>query len=122
MGVKGLFSQRNTGKRWGTIIQVVQQESIFISLTILSLQVVAVYPTLHGWFAQWGIYIPFWLFALTIICGVLFTGAMVVWKYSLPSYFSAFNDQFYRHDNLLRRDIEELKKANTEILELLGKK
>ena len=43
-----------------------------------------------------------------MIALLLFVVAVLVYKFALPSYFSAMNDQAYRHDNPIRRDIKQL--------------
>lgn len=114
-----LFRQRNIGKQWGIIAQVAAQAAIFISIINLFLIAVTAYnTTICGWLAERGIYIQFWVFA-AIIIGFLAIVFTLLYKFALPSFYSFWNDQFYRHDNLLRKDIELLKKDNREILKRL---
>ena len=51
----------------------------------------------------------------------ILVGCVLVWKFALPSFYSSFNEQFYRHDNLLRKDIEVLKKDNEKMLMILAR-
>ena len=118
--LRGIFKQKYIGKQWGTIVQVSAQGAIFITLiNLLLLSVTAFNTTLSPWFKLKGIDLPFWMF---MACIIVFLGflAILLYKFALPSFFSVFNDQFYRHGNLLKRDIELLQADNKKILKKLG--
>ena len=106
------FGQRKTGMQWGTLVQIAQQGMIFVTVLNLFLLAATAYnTTLSAYFQARGIYISFLVF-LAIIIGVMLAVGLWAWKFALPSFYSAFNDQFYKHNNLLRRDIEALKEDN----------
>ena len=111
--------QKNLGKQWGVIAQVAGQVSIFVSMIILILSMTTAYnTTLSGWFASNGIHIDFWLFA-GIVGVIIIIPAILVWKFALPSYLSSLNEQIYKHDNPIKRDIAMLSEDNAEIKKLL---
>lgn len=105
-----IFGQRNIGKQWGIFAQVASQLAIFVSMINLLLIAATAYnTTLSGWFIEKGIDIGFWHFVF-IIVGLLGVAFILLYKFALPSFFEFWNDQFYRHDNPLVRDVEEIKK------------
>lgn len=114
-----IFKQHYIGKQWGTFAQVATQGAIFITIINLVLLTATAYnTTLNPWFELKGLYIPFWVFMGSIIVFLLFA-AILIYKFALPSFYSFFNDQFYRHGNLLKRDLELLKEENGKILKKL---
>ena len=113
-----IFSQKKKmGKQWGIIAQIATQGSMFLNIiSLLLLMMTAYTTTLSGWFIQHGIYLKFWMFAIVVL-GLLGVASIILWKFAIPSFYSVFNDQFYRHDNPLVKDMELLKRQNQEILE-----
>ena len=120
MNLQGIFKQRKTaGKTWGYTAQVASQLAIFITVINLFMLAATFYKTtLSVWLTDAGIYVSFWIFMLVLIVGLMVV-ALLLYKYAIPSFFSAFNDQFYKHGNLLRQDMEEIKKMNKLILKKL---
>ena len=105
-----IIGQRSTGKHWGVIAQAAGQVAVFVGILNLFLIAVTAYnTTLKEWLIQQGIHISFWMFA-TVIAGLLLVAFILMWKFALPSYYSSINEQLYRHDNPIRRDLEEIKK------------
>lgn len=116
----GMFKQTNTGKSWGYIAQVASQVSILIAVVNLLLIAVTAYnTTLFPWLKIHGLSLPFWLF-LTMLFVFMLISSLFLYKFAVPSFFSAFNDQFYKHDNPMRKDIDELKRVQEVILEKLN--
>lgn len=112
-----IFKQKNIGKQWGMFAQVAAQISIFVGmLNLLLISVTAYNTTLSPWFAAYGIHLQLWMFVV-IIAGFLGVMSILLYKFALPSVYSFWNDQFYRHDNLMREDIETLKKDSKQIRE-----
>ena len=106
-----IFKQKNIGKQWGTVANVAAQLSLLIAMLNLILLITTAYnTTLSGWFRAYGIPINFVTF-VGLIALLLFVAAVLVYKFALPSYFSAMNDQVYRHDNPIRADIERVQKT-----------
>lgn len=120
MRIQDIFKQRKSvGKTWGYTAQVASQVAIFITVINLLMLAATFYETtLSVWMADAGIYVPFWIFMLVLIVGLMVV-ALLLYKYAIPSFFSAFNDQFYKHGNLLRQDMEDIKKTNKVILKKL---
>ena len=110
-----IFKQKNIGKQWGAFAQTTAQLSIFITLiNLLLLAVTAYNTTLRGWFVYYDIPLNFWTFMCVIIF-LLVVVAVLMYKYALPSFFSFWNEQWYVHDNQLRKDIEGLQESINEL-------
>jgi len=116
-----LFGQHNIGKQWGMFAQTMGQLAIFVSaINFLLIAITAYNTTLSVWFVNWGIHIQLWMF-LCVVIVLLLVIFVLLYKFALPSYYSVFNEQFYQHDNLLRKDIDVLKKDNKAIMRILKK-
>jgi len=88
---------------------VAGQASIGIGvLNMFMLSATAYNTTLAGWLAAIGIYINFWVFLAAISLPIII-GCLLIWKFALPSFYSSANEQAYRHNNPLRKDIESVK-------------
>lgn len=110
-----VFRQRNVGKSWGFFMQIIQQEAIVVQGTILLLSLITTASVLQ----IRGFQIPVWL--LAVVVGLfLIVGAVAIWAAGMPSYFKAFNDQFYKHGNPMRKDIEKIMVDQKKIMEYLG--
>ena len=110
-----LFKQKNVGRQWGIFAQTVTQISIFITLiNLLLLAVTAYNTTLRGWFEYYNVPLNFWMFML-LLAILLLVAAVLAYKFALPSFFSFWNEQFYTHDNQLRKDIESLQRSVDEL-------
>lgn len=111
-----ILGQKSSGRSWGVFAQAAGQVAIFVGVMNLFLITATAYnTTLKEWLIQQGIDIGFWVFALVIL-GLILAAFMVMWKFALPSYYSSINEQLYRHDNPIRKDLEELKKILTDDL------
>jgi len=103
-----VFKQKNIGRHWGIVANVAAQLSILIAMLNLVLLITTAYnTTLSGWFRAYGIPINFVTF-MGLIALLLFVAAVLAYKFALPSYFSAMNDQVYKHDNPIREDIKKI--------------
>ena len=105
-----IFKQHKVGKTWGYILQVAQQGGLVTQIIMLTIQII----TLASVLQLRGIMVPVWLLGL-LAFGILGTTGIILYKFGNPSYFSAWSEQFYKHDNPMRRDIEENKKMLKEI-------
>jgi len=110
-----VLKQRNIGKWWGYFMQIIQQEAVVIQAIMIILQLITTATVLQ----IAGYQMPVWLLAV-IVAGLLIVGGLGVWIIGMPSYFSAFNDQFYKHDNPLRKDVEDIANRQKKIMEYLG--
>lgn len=113
--MRKLFRQRKMGNAWGYFMQIVQQEAIPIQSVILVLSLVTTASVLQ----IRGYEIPIWALAL-VIAVVLAIGGVAIFTVGMPSYFSAFNDQFWKHNNPLRRKMEAIEENQRKIMKHLG--
>lgn len=105
---KNLWSQKNVGNWWGGFKQVATQLSLYYQVLVLALILPTAYTTtLAPWLHEHNISIPFWVFAASAV-GLLVVVGIAEYKLSLPSYFSFWNQQYYRHDNPLVKDVKAL--------------
>lgn len=119
---RGIFSQMNIGKQYGVLVQIVQQLGIIWSVLILLFSAMSAYNTgLSDWLYEHGIPLNFAGF-MGVIVGLLLIASFLVWKFFLPSFYSVFNAQVYKHDNPIRRDIREVKKIIVGDLHSLEKR
>ena len=105
------MKQFNTGKWWGMLMQIVQQESVLINGMTLLISIITAGSVLQ----IRGYEVPIWMLVI-IGAVVIILGGVAIYMLGMPSYFSAFNDQFYKHDNPMRRDIEKLQADSDKIL------
>lgn len=105
-----LFKQYNIGNTWGYIVQVASQGGIVIQVVMLSTQVIILASVLQ----LRGIMIPVWLIGL-LAFSIVGTAGILIFKLGNPSYFAAWNEQFYKHNNPLRKDIEDIKRTLAEL-------
>ena len=110
-----VLKQRNIGRWWGYFMQIIQQEAIVIQAIMMILQLITTATVLQ----IAGYQIPIWLLTV-IVASMLIVGGLGVWIIGMPSYFSAFNDQFYKHDNPLRKDVEKIAEQQKKIMKHLG--
>jgi len=106
-----VLKQKNLGQQWGVFATLAGQLSIFIAMLNLLLLITTAYnTTLRGWFEHYNIPLNFWTFTGSVAL-LLTIAASLLYKFALPSFFSFLNDQAYRHDNPIRKDIEKLQKT-----------
>lgn len=110
MGLVKLLKQRDTGKLWGFSMQIIQQEAVVIQGLILLSSLVTTSSILQ----IRGYEIPVWILIIIVVV-IIVLGGVAVYVLGMPSYFSAFNDQFYRHNNPMRIDIEKLQSNDEEL-------
>lgn len=110
-----IFKQHDIGNKWGFFMQIIQQEAIVIQSIILTLTVVTAASVLQ----IRGYEVPIWLL-VAVIAVILAIGGVGIYLVGMPSYFSAFNDQFYKHNNPLVRDVKENAKKIDAIMKHFG--
>ena len=116
-----MFKQKNLGNSWGYIAQTASQAGVFITgINFFMLAATFFATAFSPYLAERGIVIPFWIFLSLLIIPIVSVG-FIMFKYAVPSFFSAFNDQFYKHGSDLKKDMDELKKGNRDILKRIGK-
>ena len=117
-----VMKQKNIGNWWGALTTLAGRLGAYVSLINLVLITFFAYPTVSGFIVNYtGISIPFWIFMLIIFLSP-FVIMIFEYKFFFPSFMAFNNQQAYRHDNPIRRDLEILKKEVAEIKEILEKK
>lgn len=92
---------------WVSIINFVLVSAIAYNTTIRPSL-----PDSFSWLTPW---------VFMVLMGVVFVVIMFIeWKWIYPSYYAFRNRQEYEHQNLLRGDLEELKKRQKKIMERLN--
>ena len=105
-----LFKQHKMGNAWGHLMQVAGQIGYVITVVNLCLLIITTSTLLQ----TRGVMMPVWLLGLLAVI-VIGTAGLVIFKYGLPSFFGAWNQQFYKHDNPMRKDLEEIKRQLAEL-------
>lgn len=98
-----IFRQYKVGNAWGNFMQVIQQLGLVVQVINLCLLVVTTSSILQSR----GYEIPIWLLGIIVVLMILGAG-LLIFKLGMPSYFGAFNEQCYKHNNPMRRDIEKI--------------
>lgn len=116
--LKKLLQQKNVSKHWGSIKLGIGQIGIYLAALNMVMISLTLWQT--GWIQQNFLPLEFWQFAL-ILVSIVFLMLLLAWKIDMPSYFAAWNDQFYKHHNPLRDDIQEVLRRQTEMMGRLGR-
>ena len=108
-----MIKQINIGNWWGALMTLAGRLNIYYSTISLVLVAFFAYPTVSGFIVNYtGISIPFWIFILIVILAPVVV-MILEYKYSLASYIAFNNEQAYKHDNPIRRDLVKLQKDST---------
>ena len=105
-----LFKQHKVGKSWGHLMQVAGQIGYVITVVNLCLLIITTSTLLQ----TRGIMMPVWLLGLLAVI-VIGSAGLIIFKYGLPSFFGAWNQQFYKHNNPMRADLEKIQKQLDEM-------
>jgi len=105
-----IFKQHKGGNFWGHLMQVAGQIGYVITVVNLCLLIITTSTLLQ----TRGIMAPVWMIGLlaAVVIGI---AGLVIFKFGLPSFFGAWNQQFYKHDNPMRKDLEEIKRQLAEL-------
>lgn len=112
-----LSKQHNIGRSWGYFLHIIGQMGMVTQLVNLCLLIVTTATVLQ----TRGVMVSIWLLGFLVALTLLSAG-VVIFKVGLPSYFSAWNQQWYSHDNPLRKDIEQLKIEVSQLHEIINNK
>ena len=116
-----MFKQKNVGNTWGYIAQTASQGAVFITVVNFFMLAATFFATaLSPYLLARAIAIPFWLFIVGLTVPFVIVG-FILFKYAVPSFFSAFDHQLLKHGSKLKNDMEELKQGNRDIMERLEK-
>jgi len=117
-----IFRQYDIGQWWGGFRHTVSNATMYITMFNTALLVPMAYVT---WFQPWtediGIQIPFTLFLLIIfIGGVLLL--LFEYKVFTPSTFNFWTDQWWKHNNPMKRKIDKFEKDTNKRLNEIERK
>lgn len=108
--LKFIFRQYNIGQGWGAFSQTFAQITAFITLFNTLLLIPTAYVT---WFSPWahdrGWVISFTSFFLVILVVSVIT-LFVGYKLLVPSSFSFWSSQFWKHQNPIKRKLDRMEK------------
>jgi hypothetical protein len=107
-----LLKQGKSHAWLGGIKHSMGQIGIYVSFINLILLMITSYNT--GWIQKYAINLNFLQFA-SIIAGVILTALIFEFKVDMPNYFGFWNQQFWRHDNPMRLNMETLLKEVQEL-------
>jgi uncharacterized protein HemY len=97
-------------KWFGKLEFLGQHVNVYVQMLILVFSGGAFYVSIHDKLLEhYGIEISVWMFALAVIV-FLTVAALFKWSISLPGFFSAWNKQWWEHDNPMRKELDEIKK------------
>lgn len=104
---KQVFRQFNIGIWWGGFRNLLQQANFyFLLITCVSTVIMLNFTVINPWLADnFGIHVPF--FAVLIVAMVaLLLLLLFEHKLTMPSYFEYWNNQWYKHGNLLKERLD----------------
>lgn len=110
--INRVTKQRNLGNVIGYILQVMMQMTVPMGIINMILLIITTSTALQ----QKGYLIPMWLLGLVVI-SVLVLAGLLVFRLVLPSFFSAWNDQFWQHNNPIRDEFLNINKRLSSIEE-----
>ncbi len=110
-----LFQQSKLlGTWWGNLQTIAQHTNIYIQFMILCFSGTSAYAVLATTLHEWGYQLPFWQFVLgvVIVIGIM---SIFAWRFSIPSTFATWNQQWWENGNAARPILEQLQKDNDEL-------
>lgn len=109
--------QTNVGTWWGALMTLGGRINSYVSLINLGLLLIFSYSSVADIvFKITGIQFTLW--GLMLVIFIILCAVMVIeYKFSLASIASFNNNQWYKHDNMMRRDLENIKEQNQQIKE-----
>jgi len=105
-----LFRQYDIGNWWGAFKNVAAGSSMYVTIINLVLLAVTAYgTTIAPWLQGKGLNVTFAAFfgILLVIVLVIFA---FEYKASIPSQFSFWNDQWWRHNNPIKKKMDKMDK------------
>jgi hypothetical protein len=114
-----VFGQQNIGSQWGIFAQVAGQLQIFMLAIILVINLISFYnTTVARQLLAYGVHLGMWTFVafMAVSIGALVIVFIILYRFALPSYFAVWNEQFYRHNNPLKKDLAAIRKLLTSDL------
>lgn len=107
---KSIFRQYDIGVWWGGVKNVAGSVVAYVTfLNLIFVAPLAFKMVVYPWLSERGIELPFFVFM-----GVLFLGIavifMVEFKITLPSFYRFWNEQWWEHNNPMRRKMDAMDK------------
>lgn len=108
--IKRLLRQTAVSGHWGAVKQSAIQMGIYITMLNVVLLSITAYSS--DWVQEfivkrYGINL---LMFEGVIFGLILVMLVFTWKVDMPSFFKSWNNQFWTHDNPLRKDVDRIKK------------
>lgn len=115
-----LMSQRKTGTLIGGVKEVVGHTMFWVSMINFTLIAATAYnTTLFPYLSEKAPWFSFWLF-LVVLAVLVGLAMLVEYKLIIPSVMAFRNKQEYEHQNLLRKDLDEIKSKLDELVKYKG--
>lgn len=105
---------KRLGTLWGKIKITAGLIGLYINGFNFILLTITAYPVVSEWLHQRQIAIPFWQYEgvmLAVIAIIMY----VEYKLSMSGYYRASNELSWKHDNPIRKELEEVRKENAEL-------
>lgn len=99
-----MIKQKYTGQVIGGITDTYARAAILMNVYIVGSNILILYSTVV---AKYTPGIGFTVYIITMMLGILFV-LFVSWRYVLPSSYGFYNHQVWRHDNPMRKAIEQI--------------
>ena len=96
---RNIFRQNASLRRWGAFKQTIGQVGIYVTAINLIISTTILYST--GWVQENVININFIGF-MAIAFGIILLLLLFAWKMDMPSFFSSWSHQFWKHDNPMK--------------------
>ena len=118
-----IFRQFNIGIWWGAFRNLLQQANFYLLLITCVSSVTTLFVTvINPWLADnFGIRIPFYVMVVVAVAAMLLV-LILEHKLTMPSYFSYWNAQWWKHDNPSRERFDKIDKELGEIKKMIQDK
>jgi hypothetical protein len=112
-----LIKQLNIGSWIGALKTVFGQVGQYISFVTMGLAAIAAYPVISSWLVSVGLSFPLLGYVL-IMVGIILLICILEYIFGQPSTFSYWNEQWWEHDNPMRKEMDDL----NEYIKIIEKK
>lgn len=114
------MKQINIGSFLGSVKLLAQHVTPYLSIFTLGFAAISAYVTIAAWLRDQGIDFPFWIFLILLTVSIVL---LFIFEYTVvfPSFFSAWNKQWWDHDNPMRKEMEDLSAKIDKVIEEKGK-
>ena len=114
--IKFIFIQYDIGAWWGAFKSTWNNAAAYMSIFNTAMIVPMAYVTWVAPLLQpMGIAIPFWIFGMVLLVGVVVV-LLLEYKLSIPSSQSFANKQFWKHDNPIRAEMNNIERRTMKKL------